>query len=142
MSDVTDWIGSLGSAVGAMGTAGALWLGAVVYRRQARDQHRSQAAAVSVGSRMDRTPHLQYWHFIENGSQMPIYDIHLHVLKDGRPVFEEGRPVEERAAVLVSTKSIGFMQQEDGIITQAEFSDSSGTRWRRDSTGKLTELKD
>jgi hypothetical protein len=48
-SPLTDWIGAIATAIGAVGTAGALWVGAITLRRPNDDQRRIQAENVTIG---------------------------------------------------------------------------------------------
>lgn len=133
---VTDWISAVGQAVGAIGTAGALWLGAVTFRRQVRDQHRAQASAITVGSEVEARPlqEPKLLFFITNNSSQPIYRVGLH------GVISEEHDGTAKADVLAPSKTIGFyapVRERREVL--AEFSDSAGTRWMRDETGQLIE---
>jgi hypothetical protein len=80
MSDVTDWIGAISGAVGAVGTAGALLVGAVTLRRQINDTHRAQAMAVTLSVTYPNPPmvngRMQHVTFeLRNDSSLPIYQI-------------------------------------------------------------------
>lgn len=87
---ITDWISAVGGAIGALGTAGALWLGAVTFRRQVQDQHRAQAAAITVS--ISPIPNVtgRSWVEIRNDSREPIYGVALVLLnKAQREVYQE-----------------------------------------------------
>lgn len=133
MSDATDWISAGANLAAAVGTVGALWVGAVTLRRQVNDQHRAQASAVTVGAKIVRPP-LQEAHFrcfIANGSTMPIYRVGLMINFDGNKedghtdVLEPGDRIEITMRPSEKRKVLG------------EFMDSSGNVWLRNDKGKL-----
>ena len=142
MSDVTDWIGAVGTAAGAIGTAGAFWLGAVAYRQQARDQHRAQAAAVTVGQRLTQNgiQNDDVVYFIRNDSSLPIYNavVYTGPLKARREHWMNSQ-------VLPPGEEIYFVYpgiQRAGFTAIGKFIDASGNGWRRDGlSGALEPIK-
>lgn len=74
MSDVTDWIGAGANGAAAIGTVGALWVGAITLRRQVNDQHRAQAAAVTVTVQKVRNNNAVLEFAVQNDSPLPIYE--------------------------------------------------------------------
>ncbi|MGO4860033.1 hypothetical protein [Arthrobacter sp. 2MCAF14] len=141
MTEVTDWIGAVGSAVGAIGTAGALLLGVRVYSRQEKDQRRRQAAAVTVGHRQDKNvmsgpiprPYVQNRYFIRNDSQLPIYRVLLYA----GPPDERKHDIRE---VLAPGDEASFLMPSTDFPAIAKFVDSAGTAWQRNGSGRLTEI--
>ena len=136
MSDLTDWIGSVGTTVGAVGTAGALWLGVVVYRRQEQGQRRAQAAAITVAifSVPGDSELLQFE--IRNDSALPIYSVMLVASLDGRDAGQDLK------AVLPAGDKLSFQQRRrpGNLSAYANYIDSAGVRWRRYFNGDLEEL--
>jgi hypothetical protein len=129
----TFW-GAIAAGIGAVGTVGALWVGALTLRRQVNDKHREQASAITVGAQLIQTPLFEdrYRCFISNGSHLPIYDVQLSAN------FDDAR-TSDRVDVLEPGK---FLEYHVGIAEQrevlAQFADSSGNYWMRNSRGKLT----
>lgn len=133
--EVTDWISASANVAAAVGTVGALWVGAVTLRRQVNDQHRQQASAVTVGAKIIRLPlhEPHFLCFIANGSTMPIYHVGLSANFDGKKeegrtdVLEPGDRVEIKMGLSENRKVFG------------EFVDSAGNHWMRTEKGKLTQ---
>jgi hypothetical protein len=76
--NITDWISAVSASVGAIGTVGALWVGALTFRRQIIDKHREQASGVSAGARYDNYKAPTKWYvFVLNSSGQPLYGVHL-----------------------------------------------------------------
>jgi hypothetical protein len=130
---VTDWISAIGGAIGALGTAGALWLGAVTFRRQVRDQHRAQAAAATVMvTRVGRLATVE----LHNGSALPIYAIKLvATYPDANDVSAEFFVGPPHAPVTANNWAFA-----EGMSAYAEFRDSADRKWRRHLAGKLEEI--
>jgi hypothetical protein len=134
---VTDWISAVGGAIGALGTAGALWLGAITFRRQVRDQHRAQAAGTAVivdANADDNTAVIS----VVNGTHLPIYGVKLmaydqdfeEIIDEYRDVLLPDTPWDESVATSVVKNA------------NIEFTDSAGTTWLRWSTARgLAEKK-
>lgn len=136
MSDLADWISAGANVAAAIGTVGALWVGAVTLRRQVNDQHRAQASAITVGSEVEVRPlqESKLLFFITNNSPLPIYRVGLYGSMD------EESDGTAKADVLPPTKTIGFyspIREERKVL--AEFSDSAGNRWMRNESGQLIE---
>lgn len=139
----TFW-GAMAAGIGAIGTAGALWLGAIVYRRQARDQHRAQAAAVAVGQRRESQyiPGIgiptddAFVHFIKNDSPFPIYKV---VVTAGP--LESRTKNRDMAEVVAADGELSFKMPTSDFMTIGMFIDSTGTCWRRLGNGKLEEIE-
>lgn len=130
---VTDWISAVGQAVGAIGTAGALGLGAYTYFRQVRDQHRAQAAAISIykfpnrEGRRNRKIRLQ----LRNDSNLPIYGVSLvgtnRIGEYKDQSFRPALPAGEQMWVDITTAY--------GTSGYAMFTDSFGNSWKRYMNG-------
>lgn len=133
----SDWVSAIGQAIGAIGTAGALWLGAITFRRQVRDQHRVQAAAVTVTISDDPEQKKGAWVEVRNDSPFPIYSVILVAL---RPEGTELRQVMQ-AAIPPRDKLPMKTLMMNNMSAYALFKDSSGTHWRRWFNGDLEERK-
>lgn len=134
MPDVTDWISAGANVAAAIGTVGALWVGAVTLRQQVNDQHHAQASAITVGSEVELRPlqESKLLFFITNNSPLPIYGVGLY------GSIDEEIDGTANADVLPPTKKIGFyapVRDERKVL--AEFSDSAGNRWMRNESGLL-----
>jgi hypothetical protein len=140
---VTDWISAVGTAAGAVGTAGALLLGVRVYYRQEKDQRRAQAAAVTVGfseethtvgkgiPRTFKTTKC----YVRNASQLPIYRVMLYLGSD----WDSKSEVRD---VLAAGEESSFETNSTSATPVAKFMDTAGVAWKRDGYGQLRELKD
>lgn len=125
------------AGIGAIGTVGALWVGALTLRRQINDQHRQQASAVTVGIKLVKPPMYgaRYVCFILNASNLPIYNVRLHSNFDGETatqradVLEPGNSLDYDAGLAKDRKVLG------------EFVDSSGHEWMRNGRGRLLAWK-
>jgi hypothetical protein len=134
---VTDWISAVGQAVGALGTAGALWLGAITFQRQVRDQHRAQASAITVSVEKSRHDAGILEFKVKNDSNLPIYEVLLFA------VDRQGNNVEQDfRTVLSSGDSLSFQLRTGGDLMRcrAYFRDSSGTRWSSEASGQLVDV--
>lgn len=142
MSDVTDWISASANVAAAVGTVGALWVGALTLRQQVKDKHRAQASAVTVGRRpwKELDPDIGELksgteYFISNNSPLPIYYVLLYKgsretrRKEERPVLAPGEELSFKSSS--STDALAF----------AKFVDSAGFGWSRNGSGALTQEK-
>jgi hypothetical protein len=133
----SDWISAIGSAVGAIGTAGALWLGAITFRRQVRDQHRAQASAISVAIDAHENGNSDRVRVeIRNDSPLPIYGVILVAKR------QNGADLGQELTYAMPTKDIVAFHCDyiHGMMAYADFTDSAGSKWRRYFTGELEEL--
>ena len=138
MPQSTEWISALSDAVAAVGTVGALWVGALTLSQQVKDKHRAQASAVTVGNRPwkeltdigDVKGGIKY--FVTNNSPLPIYNVLLYSI--------EGRR-HQTMPVLAPGGEVSFNMSTSDFSVIAKFADSAGVSWKRDGNGKLTELK-
>ncbi|WP_156507350.1 hypothetical protein [Arthrobacter sp. OY3WO11] len=141
----TDWVSALGQAVGALGTAGALWLGAYTYRRQANDQRRAQASAVTLV--MKEKAGWSTWNgLVRNDSPLPIFDVALvGVDANGNDVAKtrHERPylpgTVDRGANSYSGSLEKLSLKEASHVC---FTDAAGHKWKRSGTGVLEEVRD
>lgn len=131
----TFW-GAIAGGIGAIGTAGALGLGAYTYFRQVRDQHRAQAAAVSlVTADGERTGFLRM--MVRNDSNLPISDVYLQALNhNGNDAGHEMQQVLAPGGVLPLDRPKRSVDR-----AWVKFDDSSGIRWARYVNGELEEVK-
>ncbi|MET3348997.1 UNVERIFIED_ORG: hypothetical protein ABID57_000666 [Arthrobacter sp. UYEF1] len=140
MSEVTDWISASANVVAAVGTAGALWVGAVTLRRQVNDKHRQQAAAITVGNRIwkEQTDIGELkrgvLYFIRNNSTLPIYNVLLYA----GPVEARRKDIRQ---VLAPGEEASFKMASSDFMAFAKFIDSSGVAWKRDGAGRIAEIK-
>jgi hypothetical protein len=140
-AEVTDWISASANVAAAIGTVGALWVGAVTLRRQVNDQHRAQASAITVGNRPWNEVNADtgeithgFVYFITNNSSLPIYNVLVYA-----------GPVSARRTVirpvLAPGEEASFNMNSSDFMAFAKFNDSSGVAWKRDGAGRLIELK-
>lgn len=132
---VTDWISAVGQALGAIGTAGALWLGAETFRRQVRDQHKAHASAITVGTEILERPlqESKLRCFIVNNSSLPIYRVTLAGCFD-----QSTKLVDVR--VLAPGNFLDFYVSPKGESdVQGAFTDSASNRWIKSDRGMLIE---
>lgn len=140
-AEVTDWISAGANVAAAIGTVGALWVGALTLRRQVNDQHRAQASAVTVGNRPWKEWHPDVgelksgtMYFISNNSSLPIYYVLLYTGS------KETRRKEDRA-VLAPGEELSFRASSSDSLAFAKFVDSAGVPWTRNGAGALTQVK-
>lgn len=135
MSNVTDWIGAVSGAVAAIGTVGALWVGAVTLRRQVNDQHRAQAAAITVAVQKTKLDNKILEFSLQNDSVLPIYEVMLIASDHGRDIKNEF------VAAMPPRTLTSFQLLDTGFMgCRAKFYDSSGKRWVRDLAGTLRDI--
>ncbi|MCT9868355.1 hypothetical protein [Paenarthrobacter aurescens] len=135
----TFW-GAVAGGIGAIGTAGALWLGALTFFRQVRDQHRAQSSRVIVV--MDKgkgkgAGYLSPKAVVTNMSGLPIYKVRLRAAP--HDALDDG--MEESIPVLVDEWPIPIPGKYIEHSVHVEFQDSAGTTWIRWVGGSLTEKK-
>ncbi|MFF2840522.1 hypothetical protein [Paenarthrobacter sp. NPDC057981] len=135
MSDVTDWVSAGANVAAAIGTVGALWVGAVTLRRQVNDQHRAQAAAVTVSVQKTKRDQEILEFMVQNDSPLPIYEVMLIA-------SDHGKDVEQVfvAAMPPNTSSSFQLRDTSFMGCRATFYDSSRKRWVRDFTGQLKDI--
>ncbi|WP_285250222.1 hypothetical protein [Pseudarthrobacter sp. fls2-241-R2A-168] len=135
MSEVTDWISASADVAAAVGTVGALWVGAVTLRRQVNDQHRQQAAAVTVAVQKGKYDNELLVFSVQNDSPFPVFEVVLIATDHGKD-FQN-----EFVATLPPGKITSFTLRDTHFMgCRATFYDSSGKRWVRDFTGPLKEI--
>lgn len=131
----TDWISAVGQAIGAIGTAGALWLGAITFMRQVQEQHRALAAPVTLQVGINASRDNRHTLNLDVGGPLPIYNMELVVLDS------QGGQLERYVKYVVARE---FHEYVDDALPVHEayvnFTDGGGMRWGRTSKGKLTEL--
>lgn len=130
----TFW-GAIAGGLGAIGTAGALLLGAYTFMRQVRDQHRAQASRVIV--QMERDGDFPPHAIVRNLSGLPIYKVRLAAAPHNafRDHFTESKDV------LIGDWQVTVPDEYIEISVTVEFQDSAGTRWIRWAEGGLAEKK-
>ena len=140
----TFW-GAIAGAIGAIGTAGALWLGAITFRRQVRDQHRAQAAAVTLA--ITKTSGRGTWAgLVRNDSLLPIFDLALvGVDANGNDVdaSRHERPYLPGTTAQNANSYGGILQKTS--LKQASyvcFTDAAGNKWKRLGSAVLEEVKE
>lgn len=135
MSDVTDWISAGANAAAAVGTVGALWVGAVTLRRQVNDQHRAQAAAVTVTVQKVKNDRSLLEFSVQNDSPLPIYEVMLIA-------SDRGVDVEQTFVAAMPPKTqTSFQLRDTGFMgCRAKFYDSSSRRWVRHFNGTLRDV--
>jgi hypothetical protein len=134
-AEVTDWISAGSNVAAAIGTVGALWVGAVTLRRQVNDQHRTQAAAVTVTVQKVRNDPELLEFSVRNDSPFPIYEVMLIASDHGNDVEQEF------VAALPPKTSTSFQLRDTSFMgCRAKFYDSSGRRWVRHFNGELRDI--
>lgn len=135
-AEITDWISAGANVLAAIGTAGALWVGAVTLRRQVNDKLRAQASAISVT--LSKEPGSSGPVDIEmrNDSTQPVYGVMLVAHdKSGLALAHESQAVLYPSSTIKLTATNGAATAAYG-----RFRDSAGIKWRRNTNGGLKEL--
>ncbi|SDP33882.1 hypothetical protein SAMN04487914_108124 [Arthrobacter sp. ok909] len=124
---------AIAAAVGAIGTVGALWVGALTLRRQVNDQHRQQASAVTVGSQPFKRPMHEdrYRCFIMNNSSSPIYNVVLNAQLADQHFRDHTEVLEPKGVLQI------IVDKTENRRVIARFTDSAGNFWLRDNEGNL-----
>jgi hypothetical protein len=135
MSDATDWISAGANVTAAVGTVGALWVGAITLRRQINDQHRAQAAAVTVTVQTTKQNREILEFKLQNDSPFPIYEVMLIASDRGKDVEQEFL-----AAMPPNTATSFQLRDTSFMGCRAKFYDSSGKRWVRHFNGQLKDI--
>lgn len=135
----TFW-GAVAGGIGAIGTAGALWLGAVTFFRQVRDQHRAQSSRVIVV--MDKgtgkgAGYLPPTAIVRNLSDLPIYKVRLRAAPND--AFDD--ELKKEKPLLVGEWPVVIPGKYIEHSVHVEFQDSAGTTWIRWVGGGLAEKK-
>ncbi|BCW78295.1 hypothetical protein [Arthrobacter sp. NicSoilC5] len=73
-------------------------------------------------------------YFVSNNSPLPVYNVLLYA----GPVDSRRKEVR---AVLAPTEEASFKMSTSDFMPFVKFVDSAGVAWKRDGSGKLTELK-
>lgn len=148
LSAISTFWGAVATAIGAIVTAGALLIAALTYRKQVEDRHKAQAVGVTVGSRTVKQPAVKarvtindyfpdrekHFYFVRNDSQLPIYAVDL--------VVGEADDLKTSMRAVLAPGDEEAIEVSLAIFTAfAQFTDSSGVAWKRDSSGRLTEIK-
>ncbi|MDQ0672976.1 hypothetical protein QFZ36_000537 [Pseudarthrobacter siccitolerans] len=135
MSDVTDWIGAISGAVGAVGASGALLIGAITLRKQIFDTHRAQAMAVTLtvttDPPVDGEPGPKTLE-IRNDSSLPIYQVFLGYY------FPSAREEVFYQLVLPAHERMVCKVPDTGGRLVARFRDAAGSGWTRYTYGELS----
>lgn len=136
----TDWLSAIGQAVGALGTAGALGLGAYTFLLQVREQHRAQAAAVSLRLIKRDAASLMDIAEVINSSKLPIYDVKVKARDHNWESLKGDVKSGQTEDVVIETLVIYF---PFGKLSTAfvDFTDSNRAKWTRWATGGLAERK-
>ena len=143
---------TVATAVAAVGSAGALVVAALVYRRQGNDSRSQQASRVLTFVR-DGNGSVEW--AAQNLSDLPIYEVAYMApvppgdpnrkLVNGHVVFERIDPIFDigTARFTLTTQQQGAMYvsypKGDQSLDKSviEFTDAAGHRWRRQSNGDL-----
>lgn len=136
----TDWLSAIGQAVGALGTAGALGLGAYTYRRQVHDQHRAQAAAVSLRLVKQDLDSRKDIAVVINSSNLPIYNVKVKARNDSWESLE-GEPKTGHTEDLVIDTLVLYFPFGQLSTAFVDFTDSNRAKWTRWAAGGLAERK-
>jgi hypothetical protein len=146
MSNVSDWLGAVGAAIGGVGTAGALGYAAVTYARQVTDARRHQADRISAW--VDGSPRLGW---LLNSSESAVFEAKVIPVDPSDTQFKtaDGLPLCYAARVLPPGKPrelFGLHSLNHLPSTTAgvylTFRDASGRYWIRNPRGHLDETDD
>lgn len=139
MSNTTDWITAGAAVAGAVGTVGALWVGAVTLRRQVDFQSRDQASRVSLAKVGPRNI------VVRNQSGQAIHGV-IVWFRDG-PDASIARYHDVPADTTEDVLPAGHEMRVNGsqvpeelahsLIPYVDFTDAAGLRWRRGRGGEL-----
>lgn len=141
LSAISTFWGAIATALGAILTAGAVLVAALSYRKQVADRHQelidrheAQSIEITVGYELHPDFLNKYIYFIENGSTAGIYNVRLYAVNDRELPSDS-------ADVVTPGKRLRFeMNGPLKYIAAAEFDDSAGIRWLRDSKGLRQQL--
>ncbi|MFF1880574.1 hypothetical protein ACFVVC_03780 [Pseudarthrobacter sp. NPDC058196] len=134
-TEVTDWISAVSDAAAAVGTVGALWVGAITLRRQVNDQHRAQASAVTVSVQKTKQNGEILEFMVQNDSPLPIYEVMLIASDRGDDIHQDFV-----AAMPPRTRTSFQLRETSYMGCRAKFYDSSGKRWVRHFNGQLRDI--
>lgn len=144
MSDpnAADWLSAWSTLGGAIATASAFWVAAIAFKQQTQDKHRAQASAVTVT--------LQ--HYLEKSTRMPMAAVDV-VNHSPSPLYsvEAALVAKEKpppspypfqyAVTLPPGDHLVLRHRIRGEVgAYADFTDSSGSKWKRNVGGDLEEL--
>lgn len=83
MSDLTGWMTTGPNVAAAIGTVGALWIGALTLRPQVNDKPHDQAAGVALMIITTENDVASFTFILQDDSPLPIYDVLLKVKEAG-----------------------------------------------------------
>jgi hypothetical protein len=146
LSTSWDKLSSIGMAVAAVGTVGALLVGAFTFRRQTLQDRRAHASRISIWME-EPGPDQRAGHpcgLLCNSSDEPAYrcqisffDHHTGSRLETSQEIVDVLPPWDR--LRVETERIDWARQ-DLVDPAVEFTDRAGRRWERDRLGRLTDL--
>lgn len=121
---VPDW-------VGAVGTAAAFMLAAIIFVIAERDRKRRQASLVSAWVESAGDDSGRAVVHLVNGSGQPVYDVSLQAEKViAEPLHYEVLPPEHREQI-AAVADVASPLSTYGLGVTVRFTDASGRRWRR-----------
>lgn len=141
--NTADWIMAWSTVAAAIGTVGALWVGALAFLRQADTQRKDQASRVSVA----RTGSRQI--VIRNQSDRAIHYV-TGWFKDGadpKKARYDDQPCDLAEDVIPAGREFATgssrvpAELDHSAIPYVEFTDAEGNRWRRGRGGELTLIR-
>lgn len=138
MADPTaaEWLAAWSTFGGAIATASAFWVAALAFKLQARDKHRAQARAVTVTLEryLDKTTKMPMATVhVANYSPMPLYSVRAGLVDEGEPPT----PFQYALTLPPGDQIVLDLRYRGDVDAYADFTDSSGTRWRRNLRGDL-----
>lgn len=141
-SNAAEWLGAAGTLIAALLTGGALIVAALSYRKQVADRHQElmdkhEAAAIAVTVGYEKHPDFneRYLYFVHNGGSAGIYNVRLFAVNDKQQPSHE-------ADVIPPDGRIDFEMPRLHYLAAAEFDDSAGVRWLRDSKGLREQIEE
>jgi hypothetical protein len=135
-------------SLAALGAIGALLVTSLTYKRHIDDERRTLAAKVRLHPTL--TPDGVVSVVIENGGDVPIYDVVTHItieasgLPDGVGVVRDVPSFPRLEAFEKKIIPLGakIRDGEQAVRGQVSFRDSSGFPWERSTGGALTRLSE
>jgi hypothetical protein len=129
-TSVWDVLGAVGDFVGGVGTALALVIAAMAYRRQVDDARRAQAAKILI--RFEQGPGDMMHIVVGNAGDTPVYQVKVSLVSG----MDDFHPDDIEQAMLPAFAKIYVHPIEEDnrefYTVNVLFEDESGHKWERD----------
>lgn len=131
-------LNAVAQTFGALGTAGALWVAAVAYRRQVKDRHLAQASGVTVFVLFGAGVPIEV--VVGNYSDRPVSSVRVlaHTLEKESDTFEPDGPGALRP-LAPGTETVIRLRGPYTEQVSVGFVDAAGRNWIRTGEGDLSE---